>query len=134
VSELDPNAILIVDDDDAIRILVSRVLRREQYAVAQATNGREALEQLRVRTFDAVVLDLMMPVMTGFELIDYLDTHEDAGSPCVIVVSATSETELKTVVSPHVHAVLRKPFDLETLIAAVRSCDAHRPTLQPPTA
>lgn len=133
MAELDPNAILIVDDDDAIRMLVARVLRRERYTVAQASNGRDALDQLRTRSFDAVVLDLMMPVMTGFELIQYLESHDDAGRPCVIVVSATSETELKTVVSPNVHAVLRKPFDLSALVSAVRSCDGHRRPV-PPTA
>ena len=131
MADSDLNPILIVDDDDAIRILVSRVLRREQYEVAQAINGRDALDQLRTRTFGAVILDLMMPVMTGFELIEYLDTHGDAGAPCVIVVSATSETELKTVVSPHVHAVLRKPFDLVALLAALSSCRAHHAPIGP---
>jgi CheY-like chemotaxis protein len=126
VADSDVASILIVDDDDAIRALVARVLRREQYEVAQAVNGRDALEQLRGRRRDVVVLDLMMPVMTGFELIDYLDAHDDAGRPCVIVVSATSETELKTVASQNVHSVLRKPFDLTTLIGAVRSCTDHR--------
>jgi CheY-like chemotaxis protein len=117
--------ILIVDDDDAIRALVARVLRREQYDVTLATNGREALEKLREKAFDVVVLDLMMPVMTGFELIDYLNTNQDAGKPCVIVVSATSEADLKSVTSPVVHSVLRKPFDLVALVSAVRACDEH---------
>ena len=126
VTETAQNTILIVDDDDAIRALISRVLKREQYAVAHAVNGRDALEQLRAKSFGTVVLDLMMPVMTGFELIDYLNANSDAGKPCVIVVSATSESDLKSVASPVVHSVLRKPFDLVALVAAVRSCDEHR--------
>jgi len=72
-----------------------------------------------------MVLDLMMPIMTGIEVIRYLETHDDAGAPCVIVITAAGERELKQVESPSVHAVLRKPFDLRTLIAAVRDCSAR---------
>ena len=114
--------VLVVDDDEAIRNLVVRVLRREQYDIAEAAHGGEALDRLRERPYGAMVLDLMMPVMTGIEVIRYLETHDDAGAPCVIVVSAASERELEQVQSPSVHAVLRKPFELPALLAAVHEC------------
>lgn len=119
----EPLPVLVVDDDEAIRNLVVRVLRRERYETAEAIDGAEALEQLRERRFAAVVLDLMMPIMTGIEVIRYLETHDDAGAPCVIVVTAASERELEQVRSASVRAVLRKPFDLPALLAAVRDCD-----------
>jgi CheY-like chemotaxis protein len=123
----EPLPVLVVDDDEAIRKLVVRVLRREQYETAEAVNGGEALDRLRERTFAAMVLDLMMPVMTGIEVIRYLETHDDAGAPCVIVVTAAAERDLLQVQSPSVHAVLRKPFDLTALLEAVRDCDRqHR--------
>lgn len=121
----EPLPVLVVDDDEAIRNLVVRVLRREQYETAEAVHGGEALDRLRERPFAAMILDLMMPVMTGIEVIRYLETHDDAGAPCVIVVTAASERELQQVKSASVHAVLRKPFDLPALIAAVRSCNTR---------
>ena len=121
----EPLPVLVVDDDEAIRNLVVRVLRREQYETAEAVHGGEALDRLRERPFAAVVLDLMMPVMTGIEVIRYLETHDDAGAPCVIVMTAAGERELRQVQSASVHAVLRKPFDVAALIAAVRDCRRH---------
>jgi CheY-like chemotaxis protein len=118
----EPLPVLVVDDDKTIRNLVVRVLRREQYETAEAVDGAEALERLRERPFAAMVLDLMMPIMSGIEVIRYLESHDDAGAPCVIVITAASERELRQVQSALVHAVLRKPFELPGLIAAVRDC------------
>lgn len=120
----EPLPVLVVDDDEAIRNLVVRVLRREQYETAEAADGAQALERLRARPFAAMVIDLMMPVMTGIEVIRYLETHDDAGAPCVIVVTAASDRELAQVRSPSVHAVLRKPFDLPALVETLRDCSA----------
>jgi CheY-like chemotaxis protein len=111
--------VLVVDDDDAIRTLISRVLKRAAYEVAVAANGAEALTHLRTHPFTTVVLDLMMPVMSGFEVLEYLRTHDDAGTPAVVVVSAAGERDLESIQSPLVRAVLRKPFDLTELLKAV---------------
>lgn len=111
--------VLVVDDDDAIRTLISRVLKRAEYDIFVAANGSEALSQLRTRAITTVVLDLMMPVMSGFEVLEYLRTHDDAGTPAVVVVSAAGERDLESIHSPLVRAVLRKPFDLTELLAAV---------------
>jgi CheY-like chemotaxis protein len=118
----DDRSVLVVDDDDAIRTLISRVLLRADFDVAQAGNGSEALAKLRARRFQTVVLDLMMPVMSGFEVVEYLRTNEDAGAPCIVVVSAAGERDLQTITSPLVRSVLRKPFDLPELLAAVEKC------------
>jgi CheY-like chemotaxis protein len=118
----EPLPILVVDDDEAIRNLVVAVLRRERYETAEAGHGAEALDRLRERPFATMVLDLMMPVMTGIEVIRYLETHDDAGAPCVIVLSAAAERHLQQIHSPSVHAVLRKPFELPALLEAVRDC------------
>ena len=118
----DDRSVLVVDDDDAIRTLISRVLLRAKYDVAQAGNGSEALAKLRARRFQTVVLDLMMPVMSGFEVVEYLRTNDDAGAPCIVVVSAAGERDLQGINSPLVRSVLRKPFDLPELLAAVEKC------------
>ena len=118
----DERSVLVVDDDDAIRTLISRVLLRADFDVAQAGNGSEALAKLRMRPFRTVVLDLMMPVMSGFELVDYLRDHDDCGAPCIVIVSAAGERDLQSITSPLVKSVLRKPFDLPELLAAVEKC------------
>lgn len=118
----DDRSVLVVDDDDAIRTLISRVLLRADFDVAQAGNGSEALAKLRARRFQTVVLDLMMPVMSGFEVVEYLRTNDDAGAPCIVVVSAAGERDLQSITSPLVRSVLRKPFDLPELLAAVEKC------------
>jgi CheY-like chemotaxis protein len=118
----DDRSVLVVDDDDAIRTLISRVLVRADYDVAHASNGSEALTMLRARRFRTVVLDLMMPVMSGFELVEYLHANDDAGSPCIVIVSAAGERDLQSITSPLVRSVLRKPFDLPELLAAVEKC------------
>ena len=118
----DERSVLVVDDDDAIRTLIARVLLRAKYDVEQAGNGYEALAKLRTRRFQTVVLDLMMPMMSGFELVEYLGSHDDAGAPCVVIVSAAGERDLKTINSPLVRSVLRKPFDLPELLEAVEKC------------
>jgi two-component system, chemotaxis family, chemotaxis protein CheY len=118
----DERSVLVVDDDDAIRTLISRVLTRAEFDVAQAGNGSEALVKLRTHPYRTVVLDLMMPVMSGFELVDYLRDHDDAGAPCIVIVSAAGERDLQSIESPLVKSVLRKPFDLPELLAAVEKC------------
>jgi adenylate cyclase len=118
----DERTVLVVDDDDAIRTLITRVLLRANYEVAQAGNGSEALVKLRDRRFQTVVLDLMMPVMSGFEVVEYLRQNDDAGAPCIVIVSAAGERDLQSITSPLVRSVLRKPFDLPELLAAVEKC------------
>ena len=121
----DERSVLVVDDDDAIRTLITRVLLRANFDVAQAGNGSEALAKLRTRPFRTVVLDLMMQVMSGFELVDYLRDHDDAGAPCIVIVSAAGERDLQSITSPLVKSVLRKPFDLPELLAAVEKCSSE---------
>lgn len=117
--------ILIVDDDDAIRRLVATVLQRNGYHCEEARNGEEAIEKLDETEYSAIVLDLMMPVKNGYEVIQYLNdrkiTHE-----CVVVMTAAGTRGTKDLHSPLIHSILFKPFDLEDIINAVDRCVATR--------
>lgn len=101
----DDRSVLVVDDDDAIRTLIARVLMRANYDVAQAGNGSEALTKLRARRFQTVVLDLMMPVMSGPELLRTLKQRGQLDGLPVVVVSAGGMPEE----APEARAFLRKP-------------------------
>jgi len=114
-------AVLVVDDDDSIRKLIRSVLKRDGYAIDEARNGQEAIERIQQRRFDAILLDLMMPVMSGFEVISYLQ-QELPERRCVIVMSAASETRLQQVDRNAVYHLLRKPFDIHELSDVVRKC------------
>jgi len=113
--------ILVVDDDAAIRGLIRLVLRRDNYNVEEAINGEEAMARMRIKKYDAVVLDLMMGPGNGVEVLDALKTKRP-GEKCVIVVSATSERTINQLDGENIFAKIRKPFDVDDLLRAVREC------------
>jgi DNA-binding response OmpR family regulator len=117
-------SVLIVDDDDAIRRLVALLLRRHSFDIEEATNGMEAIHRIRARRYDAIVLDLMMGPGSGFEVLDELrDLRPD--DRCVVVLSASSERNLRAADGPNVSARLRKPFDVTELVREVCACCHH---------
>ena len=106
-----PN-VLVVDDDDSIREVIAEVLRDEGYDVACAGNGEQALAEMRKeRRPDLVLLDLMMPVMSGWELLELLEVTPELSQIPVVVVSAMS--------APGAWESLAKPIDLDRLLATV---------------
>ncbi len=121
--------VLIVDDDGAIRTLLSTVLKRRQYELALARNGLEAIEAIGSSTFDAIILDLMMPKVDGFEVIDYLE-RLSPGLPerRVIILTAAAGKDLRKLDGQKVFRVIRKPFDLDELVEAVNECTKQRST------
>jgi CheY-like chemotaxis protein len=84
---------LVVDDDESIRALFRRALDEDGWSVAEAANGAEALERVSACRPNIVLLDLMMPVMDGFEfLLEFRKAIENAKIP-VIVVTAKDLTD-----------------------------------------
>ena len=106
--------VMIVEDEPAIRGLLSMTLEQEDYRVETAADGREALEKVRDHPPDAMLVDLSMPVMDGWTLIDTLGADATVGEIPVVAVSAADRY---TAVGEHgVYAFLSKPFDVETLL------------------
>ena len=90
-----PNAaahVLVVDDDPASRDMLHRALVRENFSVAEAENGSVGLERLAERRPDLILLDLMMPVMDGFEFLSILAREPQLASIPVIVITAKDLT------------------------------------------
>ncbi len=85
--------VLIVDDEENVRDLTRRTLEAEGLRVREAANGQEALEEIRRRPPGLIILDLMMPVMDGFEFLRQLREDEDISDLPVIVVTAKDLTE-----------------------------------------
>jgi DNA-binding response OmpR family regulator len=109
--------ILVVDDDDAIRALLQTVLRRRGFGVDGARNGIDALEQLAARGYALVVLDLMMPRMSGYELLDHLANESIMTRPRVLILTAGLES--RTFPTELVIGTVHKPFDIALLLDTV---------------
>jgi two-component system KDP operon response regulator KdpE len=114
-----PSTILIVDDEPPIRRLLHGTLTRAGYRVAEAANGRQALEALGEAQPDVVLLDLGLPDRDGIELIPAIRKQSKAA---ILIVSARESTEQK-VTALDLGAVdyVTKPFDTEELLARVRA-------------
>ncbi len=114
--------ILIVDDDDTIRALVVTVLRRRGYRLDTARNGVEALEKLAACRYSLVILDLMMPRMSGYEVLDKLSAQPEVTRPLVLVL--TAGLERRPFDRKFVVGTIHKPFDIELLVDTVSGCIA----------
>ena len=111
--------ILVVDDDPDIRHVVEAILESEGYQVTTAINGRQAWEQITQQRPDVVLLDLQMPVMTGWELLDLL-REQGVQVPIVVMTAgyrARAESERRGAAGH-----LAKPFELDDLLAVVECC------------
>lgn len=112
--------LLIVDDDDAIRALLFTVLHRRGYIVDMARNGVEALQRLSVCRYALVLLDLMMPLMSGMVFLGELERVPREERPIIIVLTAG--------IDPHdldpnlVAGTIRKPFDVDLIVDMVTAC------------
>lgn len=115
--------VLVVDDDKAIRSLVTTVLTRHDYSVETTRNGEEAIDAMAGSKFDVIILDLMMPKVDGFEVIEHMArTMPEQLRRCVIVLTAVASKDLRKLDDSRVFRVLRKPFDLSELVSAVNEC------------
>jgi CheY-like chemotaxis protein len=112
--------ILIVDDEFGLAETVGDVLETMGYAVMTAVNGKLALASLRETRPDAILLDVMMPVMSGPEMLAALRTSEDYRNIPVIMMSAAAPEATLRELRPAITAFLQKPFTFEQLMAALQ--------------
>jgi CheY-like chemotaxis protein len=106
--------VLVVDDEPAIRALVTKIVERAGLPVDSARDGEEAIEKLEQRRYAVIVLDLMMPKVDGFAFVEHV--RERGGPrPAIIVVSAGDSAALRRLDGSMVHSIVRKPFDIDVL-------------------
>jgi two-component system alkaline phosphatase synthesis response regulator PhoP len=114
---MDPYRALIVEDDPSIRKLVEKLLRRQHIEIETAQDGRTAIDKLRTNKYSVLVLDLMVPEVDGFEVIEFLK-REQLRVP-VAVVSAVSQQALTKLDLDIVKLVISKPFDVDEFTRAI---------------
>ncbi len=114
--------ILIVDDQPTNRNLLARHIRRMGHTWEMAENGQAALEKLHVSSFDLVLLDIMMPVMSGYEVLERMHAEEALRNVPVIVVSAVNDQQsVIRCIELGATDYLFKPFDKVLLRARVQA-------------
>ena len=114
--------ILVVDDESLNRILLSTNLQESGYAVETAEDGQQALAMLRARLFDAVLLDLIMPRMDGYQVL--AEMKQDARLRRIPVIIISSSDEIDSIVrciEMGATDYLAKPFDPVLLHARIRA-------------
>ena len=115
-------SVLVVDDDPNIRRMIVAALRRDGYSFFEAANGKDALDLMRDEHPNVVVLDLMMPIMSGWDVLRERQQEPELSRIPVIVVSANRDPDVAIAVNAGICAFLPKPFDIGALSALVKSC------------
>lgn len=128
---MEESSVLVVEDDDVIRNLLVEYLRqRAQLHVESVRDGVEALHRLSTRHYDVVVLDLLMPHMSGIDVLDSLQILAVSDPPAVLVVTSESvevlnDHDIERRCPSAVRGVLRKPFDIGRLADSVETLCSH---------
>ena len=126
--------VLVVDDDTGVQGLFNALLKRNGFAVDCAPNGREAFEYLRRGAYSVILLDLMMPDVNGFELLDRLERDSPSLLRRVIVMTGASQRAVEGLDPKRVWGLVRKPFDINEMVKSAKRCasgKAMEPRLQP---
>lgn len=113
--------ILVVDDDLAIRVLLDAVLKRMGFEVMVASDGKTALDLNERYDYDLILLDLLMPIVDGYEVLERIPTRK---KPHVILFTGVEDEGSDRIPRSKVCESLRKPFDLEVFTRTVARCIA----------
>ncbi|HYC58987.1 MAG TPA: response regulator [Thermoanaerobaculia bacterium] len=115
--------VLIVEDDVSIQRLLSTLAARNGLAPVLASDGRSALDLLESADYDAMVLDLNLPGVNGFDILRHVAAENPSLLDRTIVITSADERMYRN--SPHIrhtHALLRKPFDIAKLQDEMLAC------------
>ena len=130
-----PSSALVVDDDAETRALISRTLQQGGWVVAEADNGRAGLERVARERPEVILLDLMMPVMDGFEFVRELRKHDAWRSIPIIVITAKDlSDDDRRQLNGHVERILQKDaYRCDQLLAEISDlvragCPSRRDT------
>ena len=114
------NAILVADDDPDILSIVSMSLETQGYTVHKATNGREAVDLAREHHPDLVLMDMMMPVLSGYEAVGELKA--DAATKDIVIVGLSAKamaTDMERATDVGIDGYITKPFRIAQVLSVV---------------
>tara|TARA_B100000035_G_scaffold294845_1_gene285438 strand:+ start:383 stop:1060 length:678 start_codon:yes stop_codon:yes gene_type:complete len=111
--------ILVVDDDEGIRLLVKKYLYENNYLVTTAENAEDALEKIKIIKFDLIILDIMMPGKSGLDFI--LDNKKNLDTPIILLTAKGEATERIEGLEVGADDYLPKPFEPKELILRIKN-------------
>ncbi len=118
-SDEESKDVLVVEDESYLCELIADVLESEGHIARKASNGKEAMELIRERPPQLILLDLMMPIMDGWEFMQALRADPDWDGIPVVLITAVYDVK-RTQLQTGAKAVLTKPFDIEEVVQMVR--------------
>lgn len=119
-TKVEAKDVLVVEDEPYLCDLIADVLEAEGHTTRKASNGLEALERVREQRPQIILLDLMMPVMDGWEFMATLRSHPQWDGIPVVIITAVYDVA-RTKRETGARAVITKPFDIDQLAEAVRT-------------
>ena len=115
-------AILVADDDPDILSIVSMSLETQGYTVYKATNGREAVDLARQHHPDLVLMDMMMPVVSGYEAVTELKADQSTRDITIVGLSAKAmATDMERATDVGIDGYITKPFRIAQVLTVVES-------------
>lgn len=121
-AKTDVSRLLVVDDDAQIRALLRMVAERCGYEVDDARDGLDAMQLLETHEYSIAMIDLMMPRLSGYDILERL--HGAPKRPKFIVVTAMADEYIARITPALADAIVRKPFDVTMLTSVIRSLSA----------
>lgn len=123
-----PKKILIADDEPNILISLEFLMKREGYAVVLARDGQEALDAVLRERPDLVLLDVMMPLKSGFDVCHEVRANETVkDTPIVMLTAKGRDTDVAKGLALGASAYMTKPFSTRELVQKVQSLLAGEP-------
>jgi DNA-binding response OmpR family regulator len=114
--------VLVVDDDHEIRNLLSGAFTQYGLSVDTAADGAAAIDLISQTPYCVIVLDLVMPGVDGFSVLNHVRTRTEETQPVVIVITGAEEPIVAALDARLVHGIMRKPFDVQEVTNIVAAC------------
>jgi len=114
--------VLVVDDDAPVRKLLVSVLKSRGLIVDEAADGGEAIALCAVNLYRVILLDLLMPNVDGFAVLDALAARPPSETPIVLVLTGADYETTQRLNPKSIHGVIRKPVEVAEIAALVRAC------------
>lgn len=112
--------VLVVDDDRPIRNLVRQIVQRLDVTTREASNGQEAIDEVESMRPDIMILDLMMPRVSGWQVLQWMRENDLIGVIHVVVLTAVGSKKMSGLAEYPIRAVIDKPFEISELSETIR--------------
>lgn len=111
--------LLIVEDEENIRKLISMYFRKEAFTIFEANDGEEALDMFKIYKIDLVILDIMLPLLNGFKVCEYIRENSDV--PIIMLTAKTQEEDKLQGFEYGADEYVTKPFSPKVLVARAKT-------------